>query len=199
MGFGYRNITIIVIVGVFGFLLGSFGIISSNNDNSLQTESVLALGHLQLVQKDLDGNIKQYIQTDNLIVDQGLNTMADLVFPDINLNGNVTDSKFSVLGIGLSPSSVGPSNVGLVLSNPLCANATASISGFSASSPSGADVSFFVIFNGTDGCTGTFQEAVIQNDLTDGEILARQTFPGITMAADDELDVFWDIEFGAAP
>ena len=59
MGFGHRNITIFVMVGVFGFLLGSFGIYSSNTDNSFPTESVMAVGHLELVLKDADGNIKQ--------------------------------------------------------------------------------------------------------------------------------------------
>ena len=98
MGFGHRNISIIVMVGVFGFLLGSFGIISSNTDTSLQTESVLAVGHLQLVLKDADGSIKQYIQTDNLIVDEGFNTMADLIF-DSDLVGDGPNSHFTIVAL----------------------------------------------------------------------------------------------------
>lgn len=197
MGIGYCNITIIVIVGVFGFLLGSFGINSSTNDISLQTDSVMAIGHLELVLKDADGNIKQYLQTDNLIVDQGLNTMIDLIFPTIDLNNNSTEGKFNVLGIGASPSAVSTSDTGLISPVSGCANATAFISGFGASSPIGANVTLGVIFNATDGCVGTFQEAVIQNDLgSTGQALARQVFSSITLAGDDELDVTWDITLG---
>jgi len=197
MGFGHRNITIIVMVGVFGFLLGSFGIISSNTDTSLQTDSVFAVGHLQLILKDGDGNIKQYLQTDNLIVDQGLNTMIDLVFAGVDLNSNGADNQFNVLAIGASSSPESASDVRLLLPVSGCANATAFISGFGASSPLGANVTLNVIFNGTDGCVGTFQEAVIGNGLASaGEILSRKTFSPIIMAADDELDVSWDIDLG---
>ena len=106
-----------VMVGVFGFLLGSFGIVSFNTDNSLQTESVMAIGHLELVLKDADGNIKQYQQTDNVVVIEGLNTMADLTFLDINLNANDTDSRFGLIGIGDFGSPAGKFDAGL--GNPI--------------------------------------------------------------------------------
>ena len=199
MGFGHRNITIFVMVGVFGFLLGSFGIYSSNTDNSLPTESVMAIGHIELVVKDADGNIKQYQQTDNLIVDIGFNTMADLIFPGIDLNNNSTDSKFNVLAIGTSSSSESEQDLGLISPVGGCANATANVQGSGAFGPSfGAQVTLDALFEGVNGCTGTFQEAAIYNDLSDGEMLSRQTFTGITLATDDVLDIFWDIGLGGA-
>jgi len=196
---GYRNIAIIVIVGVFGFLLGSFGINSSNNDNSLQTDSVMALGHLELVLKDANGNIKQYQQTDNLIVNEGLNTMADLTFLDINLNTNNTDSQFGLIGIGDFGSPAGIFDGGL--GNPIvgCDKIFATILGTSAGASSGAIITLNATFFGSDGCTGTIQEAVIANSLSSGEIFTHTAFPpGITLTANDELAISWDIELGGA-
>jgi len=181
-------------VGVFGFLLGSFGIISSNTDNSLQSDSVFAVGHLQLILKDADGNIKQYQQTDNLIVDEGFNTMADLIF-DSDLVGDGPNNHFNIVALGNSSSSAGFGDTGLILPHAGCASATASTEfGIPSSSGSGATAELNVIFNGTDGCVGTFQEAVILNDFSSGELLSRQTFPGITMTSSDELEVFWEVE-----
>jgi len=188
-------------VGVlFGFLLGSFGINSSNNDNSLQTDSVMALGHLELVLKDADGNIKQYYQTDNVIVNEGLNTMADLVFPNIDLNNNSTDSQFDVIGIGDTFQSV-PLETDVSLASPIsgCANQTANVSG----SPSGggpAEVKLSVTFSGgSPGCSGTITEAVVQNDIAGkGEVLTHKIFfPSIVLGDADTLDIEWIIQLGA--
>ena len=194
---GHRNITIIVMVGVFGFLLGSFGINSSNTDNSLQTDSVMALGHLQLILKDADGNIKQYQQTDNLITNQGLNTMADFVF-GIDLNNNLFDDHFTVIGIGLSSNGVDATFGGLQLPKGTCLNATATVSeeNFAVLPSVKAEVLLNATFTGADGCNDTFFEAVIQNDLTDGEALTRQIFSAITLGSGDLLDVDWIIGFG---
>jgi len=197
MGFGHRNISIIVMVGVFGFLLGSFGIISSNTDNSLQTDSVMAVGHLQLVLKDADGSIKQYVQTDNLIVDQGFNTMADLIF-DSDLAVDGPNNHFNVIALGNSSSPEDSGDTRLVESHVNCANSTAIVGGSPTSGGSPVFVFFDITFNGTDGCVGTFQEAVLGNDVSGGEILSRQTFPAIIMAANDVLDIFWDISLGGA-
>jgi len=192
MGFGHRNITMIVMVGVFGFLLGTFGITSANTDNSLQTDSVMAIGHLQLVLKDLDGNIKQYQQTDNLIVDEGVNTMADLIF-DTDLAGDGLNNHFNVIGLGNSSSSVSAFDTDLVLPHSGCDNATATSFGSATVGGSPVFVSFEITFNGTDGCTGTFEEAVFGNSVSGpGEIFSRQTFSPIIMASNDELDIFWD-------
>ena len=200
MGFGHRNAIAIVMVGVFGFLLGSFGINSANNDNSLQTESVLAVGHLQLILKDTDGNIKQYLQTDNLIVNEGANTMADLIFsglgPALNLNANATDGKFGFIGIGGVSSPETKDNTALLSPVTGCFRNSTFVSGNGASG-SGAEIFLDTIFTGFDGCSGTFGEAVLANSLTGGEILSRITFtPSIVIGSTDVLNVFWDITLG---
>jgi len=209
MGFGHRNTIVIVMVGVFGFLLGSFGINSSNNDLSLQTDSVFALGHLQLIVTDADGNIKQYMQTDNLITNEGANTMADLIFPisGPGLNNNSTDTKFGVIGIGTGTSGPGVNDVSLESPISGCANQTASSvfgdiqADLGAGTPQGAEVGLLAFFNGGSptGCTGTITEAVLQNDIFGkGEVLSRQVFtPGIVLGDADFLNVDWFIEIGA--
>ena len=195
-----------VMVGVFGFLLGSYGINSYTNDLSLQTDSVMALGHLELVLKDADGNIKQYLQTDNLIVNEGANTMVDLIFPITNptggLNNNLTDTQFGVIGIGTGASG---SFVSLVsLESPIagCANQTANVvEGHVANlgNTIGAQAILSATFSGgsSPGCTGTITEAVVQNDIAGkGELLTHKTFQGITLEDADTLKINWFIELG---
>jgi len=196
MGIGRWNITIIAMVGVFGFLLGSFGINSSNSDLSLQTDSVMAIGHLELILKDADGNIKQYQQTDNLIVDIGKNTMADLIFPQINFNGNATDNKFAFIGIGSSIAAVSASDTGLFSPVVSCKNSPASISGALSSAGTSAFITLLAFFDGEFGCNTTFSEAVIANSIDSGEILTRQAFPSTTIGSTDSLEVQWDITLG---
>jgi len=209
MGFGHRNITIFVMVGVFGFLLGSFGINSSTNDLSLQTDSVMALGHLQLILTDADGNIKHYVQTNNLITNEGANTMIDLIFPitGAGLNNNVTDSKFSVIGIGDTSQSIAlETDVSLFSPISGCANVTAgSVFGdtpadLGAGTPQGAEVALLSAFFSGSNCAGTITEAVLQNDIAGrGEVLSHKVFPGspIELGPNDSLNVSWFIEIGA--
>jgi len=205
MGFGYRNITIFVMVGVFGFLLGSFGINSSNIDNSLQTDSVMALGHLQLILTDADGNIKHYVQTNNLITNEGANTMADLIF-GTNLNNNVTDAQFEFIGIGTGTTPADFSDVSLQSPISGCANQTVSSvigqesADLGAGTPHGAEVGFFgASFSGSN-CSGTISEAVLQNhEFGRGEVLSHKVFtPTIELGPNDSLSVNWFIEIGGA-
>ena len=193
MGIGHRTITLVISVGVFGFLLGTFGI-NSDTDYSLQTESVMAMGHLELVLKDTDGNIKQYQQTDNLVVNVGLNTMADLTFPDIDLNSNSTDSKFSYIALGTGISGPILSDTDLGTPSTCSRVQDTAVSGVAASG-SGATITIDVTFSGASGCTATFRDAVLANSLSGGEIFTRQNIL-ITLGASDFLDVTWDITLG---
>ena len=123
-----------------------------------------------------------------------------MIFPGIDLNNNSTDSKFNVIAIGTSTNTAISDNTSLVSPLTGCLNATATIFGEPSTSSIGAVTTLVANFSAFNGCFSTaltFNEAVIYNDLSDGEMLARQVFTSpITIGEFDELEIFWDIELG---
>ena len=91
---------------------GALAVMQNTQAPSSQAESSSILGHVQFVLTDADGNVKAYRQTDNLVVTEGRNTIADLAFPNINANGNATDNKFSYIGIGTGSTAPAAGNIG---------------------------------------------------------------------------------------
>jgi len=164
---------------------------SSNNDNGIM------YGHLTLMVLDQSGNTKNYVQTDNLIVDEGMDTMIDLLFPDTNLNGNSTDTEFSVVGIGTGNTAAAAGNIGEETLISGCSRIQDSaVTGSSAiSGESTATVN--VQFSGATCASTLVREAVLVNSLTGaanaGELLDRQVFAAINLGAIYTLDVSWAI------
>jgi len=60
---------------------GSATTYSVANTDGVKT-GISMLGHLELVASDADGNIKSYQQTDNAIVEQGVDCIVQLLFRD---------------------------------------------------------------------------------------------------------------------
>jgi len=147
-------------------------------------------GHFTLVKTNSDGEITQYIQTPNLIVDGGMDTMGDLMFDDIDLNSNATDSVYEWLEIGTGGS--GPTATDTDIQASACARgndtAVTGVSGVSGEITVTVD---FAFDGGT--CAGGIVEAAMFNDINDGEMLARSVFGIITIGAGDTLTVTYDI------
>lgn len=163
------------------------------------SESGAIMGHITLQVIDSDGNVVDYVQTDNLVVDLGLDTMGDLVFPDINLNGNATDGKFDWIGIGTGTTAAAAGDVGEQTVISGCSRVQdATVSGVTDTTGE-ITVTVEASFSGAS-CAGAVTEAVLANSGTGaaanaGEILARQVFSAVNVGASDTLTVTWDIDF----
>lgn len=177
---------------------GIFSGFSVSADNSeAYSESGLIMGHITMVVSDENGNIKDYIQTDNLVVDEGIDTMGDLIFPDINLNGNATDGKFDWIGIGTGSTAAAAGDTGeqTLISgcNRVQDDTVTGDSGTSGEITVTVDASF----SGSN-CAGAVTEAVLTNSGTGGaadagELLARQVFSAVNVGSSDTLTVSWEI------
>ena len=76
-----RTVTAIVMMGVVAAVLGSVMILDSSNDSlSIQSEKSGIYGHATIIVHDENGNIKAYRQTDNIIVNNGVDMIAQNVF-----------------------------------------------------------------------------------------------------------------------
>lgn len=173
---------------------GALAVMQNTQAPSSQAESSSILGHVQFVLTDADGNVKAYRQTDNLVVTEGRNTIADLAFPNINANGNATDNKFSYIGIGTGSTAPAAGNTGEQTPISGCLR----VQDATVTSPGTGQAQVDATFSGAS-CAATVTESVLTNSgsatANAGEILARQTFTGIAVGASDSLTVTWTITF----
>jgi hypothetical protein len=169
----------------------------STEVETLSKEQNMMFGHLTLVVYDQNQQIKQYVQTDNLVVDLGLDTMTDLVFPDIDLNGNTTDSEFDWVGIGTGNTTAAAGDTAEEANISGCPRLQdATVTGTTAVSGE-TTTTISVTFSGANCASAVVGEAVLANTVQppagSGEILARQIFSDINLGAADTLAVTWDI------
>ncbi len=180
-----------VMVGTVG---GAYGFIQDAQITDSQTETASIYGHVEMEVRDADGNITQYRQSDNLIVDMGMDAMGDLMFPNIDLSGN-TEAKFSYIGIGQGVTAVAATDTDIETVITSCAReqdtavtATSAVSGE-------ITVTIDATFLGSANCAdGAVNQAVLANALTGGNILAKKLFAApVNVGSTDSLKVTWTI------
>lgn len=182
--------------------VGESSIVSVNDDNN---ENVVPVnnkptneklgfhGEVEFIVHDKNGIQTSYEKYSNLIVHEGLNTALDLMFPDINLNGNATDNKFDVIriGIGTTNPANGDTDIETAIGGCLGQQDATVTGGAASGGVAWAYVS--VQFAGAD-CTGTITESVLANSITGGEILSRlEKAVGTTIGSGDTLTVNWNV------
>lgn len=186
------------VVAVAAAVGGIFSAFPTTDNSEMYSESSNIMGHITLTVADADGNIVDYVQTDNLVVDLGLDTMGDLVFPDINLNGNATDGKFDWIGIGTGTTAAAATDTAEETLISGCNRVQDDTVEGVSDTTGEITVTVGASFSGAS-CAGAVTEAVLTNSGTGGsagagEILARQVFSAVNVGASDTLTVTWDID-----
>lgn len=74
--------------------------ISLATGSALSGESGMFMGHVELVVRDSDGNIIQYVQTDNEVTNEGDNCVMEAVFDVGSPTCTLTAAGFTFIGIG---------------------------------------------------------------------------------------------------
>jgi hypothetical protein len=141
-----------------------------------------ATGKLNVVLKDIDGNIKQAFEVPNLVVTTGLAFIASRM-------KDTTDTAMSHMAIGTGTTAAAAGNTALVTeaarvsltSTTVTANATAYVASFGA---------------GTG--TGAITEAGILNAESVGTLLCRTVFDVVNKGANDTLQITWTITLSAS-
>ena len=191
-----------------------FGIIATIGFgiNSAQAAEISGgLGHMTLVLKDSEGDIKQYVQTDNVITTEGLDCLIQQIFGDAPADTTCDDtSAFDTIAIGEgSDQTVSATGLGTIMGSGCnAASPAVGIAPVANSATSPQKVTITAIFGGgTAGsgdiddavCTGTITEAGLFNvgsaTVAPTNIFAYQFFTGIVLATADTLTVTWDIDF----
>jgi hypothetical protein len=141
-----------------------------------------AAGKLNVVLKDIDGNIKQAFEVPNLVVTTGLAFIASRM-------KDTTDTAMSHMAIGTGTTAAAAGNTALgteaarvsLTSTTVTANATAYVASFGA---------------GTG--TGAITEAGILNAASAGTLLCRTVFDVVNKGANDTLQITWTITLSAS-
>lgn len=206
------GVSLAVVAGLFGSTI--FGVSDSNN--SAQTSasaSGLITGHVTTTLRDADGNIKEYRQSDNTIVNNGENCVAKMLFgssPTVAgtsvCTGSITDG-FRYVGIGNYTTAVNGTNTTLgneyssakgVASLARGGAATVTMTNSTGATGSSASVLISKQFTSSQAAAQIVQESALFNStsVASGGMFARQTFSSITMNNGDSLTVAWTVNIG---
>jgi len=186
----YSIFSILAVTAILGFAT-----ITAFSQEQLETseinDSVRAYGHFTLVVYDEFGVVKQYQQTDNLVVDTGLDCMGDLVFGTTLCTGEAFFNHIEI-GVGVTAPLISDSTIETAIGG--CARVLdATVAGTSAT-PGEITATVESTFSGAT-CAATVTEAAVFDALTVGNMIARSTFPGVTVGAADTLTVTYNIKF----
>lgn len=186
----YSIFSILALTAILGFAT-----ITAFSQEQLETneinESIRAYGHFTLVVYDEYGVVKQYQQTDNLVVDNGLDCMGDLVFGTTLCTGEAFFNHIEI-GTGVTAPVIGNTAIETPIGG--CARVLdATVAGTSAT-PGEITATVESTFSGAT-CAATVTEAGVFDALTVGNMIARSTFAGVTVGAADTLTVTYNIKF----
>ncbi|MCZ6583036.1 MAG: hypothetical protein O6761_07700 [Thaumarchaeota archaeon] len=209
-----KNVYIAMIVAGFA-VLGGITAVSSLQDSTsgLSTEKAFAIGHVELMVMDEFGNVKQYVQSDNIVVAAGISATSDLVLgTTITANEGLfnsvvvgTDTDAEGSGIGLDDF-VRRSNI--LLDEDATIDASGSIGGIIIALWDGdndngrgddlnnqtGSISIEQVGLTTGGCTQTACPATVNN--TSADLFSyQQSAVSVTIGQQDTLQVTWTITF----
>lgn len=190
-----KNTGILLLGTAIALGLGAFGISSSfgTNDASTLDSSSFMIGHLTLTAHDEYGNIKQYIQTDNVVINTADNCISEKIFTLTSGNGCTTTSNYDFIHIGTgSDASTAEADADPLPITYATSDQATSIVLTNATGAGGAATLLTATF---DNVNANIDEAAIRNANATGagNALAYQQFTEIILGATDDLTVEWTV------
>ena len=204
-GIALLSTTLAIVAGMFG--AHASGLIGESTADEVAQSAGFAVGHITMYTTDSTGIIKEYRQTDNLIVNNGENCAAKLLF---DLGGPATTGtsvctgaitqgfNFIAIGEGTTAPVDGDGSIEddadeTGLATPI----QGTIVWTNASGTGGAEVELTSVFTNSGAASESISESGLFNstDTTDG-MFARQTFTPIPVDVSDSLTVEWTITIG---
>lgn len=210
------GVSLAVVAGLFSSTVFGVGGTNANTQASTSTTGLIT-GHVTTMLTDSAGNIKEYRQSDNLIVNQGENCVSKMLFGASGGNSAGSQVCTGTNSAGFRTIAVGNSTFATAsdqykLGNPY--NATSGVPSLvpkaattvtwnnSTGSTTGttAQVVLATTFTSTQTAAQTVSESGLFNSTDDATnaMFARQQFTGISMNNGDSLTVQWTINIGGS-
>jgi len=144
-------------------------------------------GHVILQVFDTNtGELKYKVENHNLVVDVGLDEMAQATFGV----GGSGSTVFDFINIGTGTTA--PTATDTVIETSACARIQDVAPDVNSGTSGETSVSVISSFDGGT-CAGAITEAGIFNLITGGQLLARSTFGSVTISSGDTLNVNYTI------
>ena len=200
----------VVAIGLTGANLVNSSISQPSQDFQAMGETGSFMGHITLVQKDAQGNILKYIQTDNVVVNEGKDCALELIFgaggtcpaasatekfDKIALFSGQTFAHTANATTGGGLAAVDLTDSGLVSATGAVQTFVAAVGTGYGTTSTGGSVEIFKQFTLGAGNGITVDGAVLWNNL-ETAAFAAQNFGLVTLNLSDTLDVTWTITLG---
>jgi hypothetical protein len=143
----------------------------------MPNDSIKMTGTLSIVLTGPDGNVKQKIDTHNLVVSTGKEVVASRL-------GNGGAAAMSHMALGTSTVEPIAAHTALL--------AEAGRAAITDTTVTGPSVQYTAVFAPGVG-TGAITEAGIFNDVTAGSMLCRTVFPVVNKSAFDTITIVWTV------
>ncbi len=193
-----------MVAGMFGAQISG---IFDESGTDVANSTGFAVGHVIMYTTDSEtGVIKEYRQSDNLIVNNGENCAAKMLFRGGNATGSsvctgANTEGFNYVAIGTSSTEAEDAQNALVIlatETGLATPIQGSIVWTNASGIGGAVTQITSVFINNGTSTETITESGLFNGTSSSTsgMFARQTFTGIPVDIGDLLTVEWTITIG---
>lgn len=143
-------------------------------------DNMKATGHVSIVVKDADGNVKHEQETNNLVVTTGLDWIAARLYD----TGIPADMSHMAIGTGIIAAAAGDTALGTqsaivaLTSTTVSTNTVQYVASFAAGTPASA---------------AAITEAGLFNAASSGTMLARVVFDAVNKSVSDSLTVTWTV------
>jgi len=186
----YGIFSIIAITALIG--IASISAFSSE-ELRIQTESDIAkaYGHFTLVVHDENGYVTGYMQSDNLVVDTGLDCMGDLVFGTTLCTAEAL-FQFIEIGTGSTAPTIADSAIETAIGG--CSRVQDATPAGDTATPGEMTATIESVFSGAT-CAASVTEAGVFDAASAGNMIARSTFGTVTVGSADTLTVTYNIKF----
>ena len=193
----------VVAIGVSGtFALADDSLDSQSIGNTVDSQSLF--GHVEATVYDENGNIKFYTQSDNKIVNNGLDMIMVRTFsPSVTMTGGIVTTLGPVthmqVGIGTSEVAAGANTITVAVVSGTCTPDTFTADSIGGGGAVTLTATFTIAGDGTGGCGDVLGEA----GLFDGSagsgtnaMFAQNIFAStVDLEGTDSLVVNWEFTF----
>ena len=188
-----NSIAILVITSIISLSSISFAIIQNDTQQQIHSEGTKVLGHVVLVLYGPDNTLKAYRQSDNLVVTNGDNSIANRIFGTTLTTNSAQGGAFSYVSVGTSSTAASSGQLNMLQQAGNHRLGTVSNGATGGQAIIAATFPATKITNVTSGINiqevGLFDS--ISNSTTN--LLARQVYSPITVFPADSLTVTWTV------
>ncbi len=168
-------------------LIGISSVATDTFETTGYSDGWVLQGHFIITQSDADGNVIRTIQTDNLVVNEGMECVADLTFGTTSC---ASEAFFQFLAIGTGTSAPVDANLALGAESGTCARVQDATPAIDVSVTGQRKITVESLFSGGTCEAQIFGEIGVFDASSAGNMLARSLItPTVTLGVGDTINI----------